>query len=110
MYPDLLASVIVPVYNGSGVIERCLDALAGQTVAPERFEVIVVDDGSTDDTGTHVQAWAAQHPEYALTLVWQANTGPGGARNLGAQHAAAGLLLFTDADCTPSAGLDRGVS
>jgi lipopolysaccharide/colanic/teichoic acid biosynthesis glycosyltransferase/GT2 family glycosyltransferase len=101
MYPELLASVIVPVYNGSGVIERCLNALIGQTVSPERYEVIVADDGSTDDTAAVVAAWATRHPECALTLVQQANTGPGGARNLGAQHARAELLLFTDADCAP---------
>ena len=50
MKPELLASVIVPVYNGSGVIERCLNALCGQAISPDQYEVIVVDDGSTDDT------------------------------------------------------------
>ena len=48
-----------------------------------------------------MEAWAAQHSDYPLTLLRQANTGAGGARNLGAQHANAELLLFTDADCAP---------
>jgi lipopolysaccharide/colanic/teichoic acid biosynthesis glycosyltransferase/GT2 family glycosyltransferase len=101
MAPELLASVVVPVYNGSGVIARCLNALIGQTISPTRYEVIVVDDGSTDNTAAVVAAWADRHPQCTLTFLQQANTGPGGARNLGARHARAELLLFTDADCAP---------
>jgi len=97
----LSCSVVVPVYNGARTIVRCLDALAAQTVAPERYEIIVVDDGSTDATAEVVRAWRAAHTHINLTLLRQANGGPAAARNHGAQMARAPLLLFTDADCAP---------
>ncbi len=99
---NLLCSVIVPVYNGDKLIERCLDALRQQTLAAEHFELLVVDDGSQDATAAQVQAWMARHPAYQVRLVQQANAGPAAARNHGAQLAQAPLLLFTDADCAPT--------
>ena len=82
-----LCSVIVPVYNGAAVIASCLGALSWQTVAPELFEVIVVDDGSTDSTMQVVVDWLATHRDLTVRLVRQQNMGPAGARNHGAQLA-----------------------
>jgi glycosyltransferase involved in cell wall biosynthesis len=100
----LRCSVIVPVYNGAAVIERCLDALARQTVPPDAFEIIIVDDGSTDATVQRVQRWAKRHGECQVQVVCQEHTGPAAARNQGAAIAQAPLLLFTDADCLPAPG------
>lgn len=98
----LRCSVVVPVYNGAGLIERCLDALAHQTgVQPDAYEIIVVDDGSTDGTAAQVRAWIERHPQRRCRLIEQPNGGPAVARNHGAQVAQADLLLFTDADCAP---------
>lgn len=94
-------SVVVPVYNGAATIQRCLNALAQQRIDPTAFEVIVVDDGSTDSTADLVRSWLAQHPQVHGKLLQQANGGPAAARNTGAQAARAPLLLFTDADCAP---------
>jgi lipopolysaccharide/colanic/teichoic acid biosynthesis glycosyltransferase/GT2 family glycosyltransferase len=99
---ELLCSVIVPVYNGSATIERCLAALAKQTIAAARYEIILVDDGSTDDTADKITAWSRQYPQLTLRLIQQPNAGPAAARNRGAQVAHAPLLLFTDADCAPT--------
>ncbi|HHY55577.1 MAG TPA: glycosyltransferase [Chloroflexi bacterium] len=99
---SLTCSVIVPVYNGVAVITRCLDALAQQTLPAHQYEIIVVDDGSTDATAESVQTWRQTHPQVNLTLVHQANAGPAAARNRGATEAHAPLLLFTDADCAPT--------
>ncbi len=96
-----LCSVIVPVYNGSATIERCLDALAQQTIDPAHYEIIIVDDGSTDTTQAVVAQWGSRHPYIHCQQSSQPNQGPAAARNLGAQLAQSPLLLFTDADCRP---------
>lgn len=84
----LRLSVVVPVYNGSATIQRCLTALVSQQPA----EVIVVDDGSTDAT----PKLAARFP--ARLLSTQGPGGPARARNLGAAAASGDLLTFIDAD------------
>ncbi|MGD8903914.1 MAG: sugar transferase [Anaerolineae bacterium] len=89
-------SVVVPAYNAASTIDRCLDALADQTFPMEAYEIIVVDDGSTDDTRARVGAHAG------VQLVTQDHAGPAAARNLGAQRAMGDILLFTDADCAPA--------
>ncbi len=100
----LRVSVIVPVYNGVQTIARCLDALADQSLPPDQYEIIVVDDGSTDETAQIVRVWTERHPQVATRLIQRQNAGPAAARNQGAQGANADILLFTDADCAPTPG------
>jgi GT2 family glycosyltransferase len=90
---DCTISVIVPAYNAAATLDRCLAALGEQTRPPD--EVIVVDDGSTDDS-----ADIARH--YGVRVLCQVNAGPAAARNAGARAACGDLLLFTDADCAPA--------
>lgn len=90
-----LISIIVPVRNGAATLPACLDALAAQTLPRDRYEVIVVDDGSTDDT-------AALARRDGVNCVSIPNAGPAAARNHGARHARGEFLLFTDADCVPA--------
>lgn len=101
-HSGLVCAVVVPVYNGAAVITRCLDALAQQALPAAMYEIIVVDDGSTDETAAVVVHWRAAHPHITLTLLQQANAGPAAARNHGAEQAHAPLLFFTDADCAPT--------
>jgi len=91
--PDV--SVIIPCFNCASQIRLTLSALANQTVPSDRFEVIVADDGSTDDSLSAVQE--ASGP-ISLRLLQQENRGPGATRNQGAREAAGGILVFLDAD------------
>lgn len=86
----LFISVIVPVYNGEKFLPRCLDAL--RSGAYENYELIVVDDCSTDRSAEI----SREHGATVLNMSRQ--SGPGGARNLGAAHARGDVLLFVDAD------------
>lgn len=93
--PDLRISVIIPARNAAATIADCLSALEEQSLPRDSYEVIVVDDGSRDDTS----ALAREGPERVLE---QPPLGPASARNHGAKEAAGELLAFTDADCAPS--------
>ncbi len=91
-------SVIVPVRNGSKHLARCLEALGRSKYA--RFEVIVVDDCSTDSTPQIAERYLARRFRTPRIL------GPGGARNLGAQYAGGEILVFVDSDVVmPPEGL-----
>jgi glycosyltransferase involved in cell wall biosynthesis len=89
------ASVVVPVLNGEATLGDTLIALKSQVGVPGPFEIIVVDNGSTD-----------RSPEIALahgvTLLRQPIRGPAAARNLGLAHACADVVVFTDADTVPT--------
>jgi glycosyltransferase involved in cell wall biosynthesis len=82
--------VIVPVHNGSMHISRCLEGLLGSQYAD--FEVIVVDDCSTDETRQIVESYPVYCTRTPRTL------GPAGARNMGIGYAQASIVVFVDAD------------
>lgn len=90
------ASVVVPVRDGAATLPACLRSVLDQDV--DDFEVIVVDDASTDDTPAVIADLAAADPRIRPIRLAD-NAGPGGARNAGIRKAQAPVLLFTDADC-----------
>lgn len=90
-------SVIVPAYQAEATIDRCLKALACQTVDREIYEILLVDDGSTDRTRSLAEGHRGIH------VLSQSHAGPAVARNLGIQQARGEIILFTDADCEPVA-------
>jgi glycosyltransferase involved in cell wall biosynthesis len=97
------ATVIIPARNAASTLPRTLSALATQRLDGS-YEVIVIDDGSTDATGVI----AEQTP--GVTLLRQPPLGPAPARNLGVEHARGGALAFCDADVFPAPGwLQAGV-
>ena len=94
----LALSVVIPCFNAGPHITGLLGRLREQTVGVDLYEVIVVDDGSTDDTRDRVARFDAK-------LLRQARSGPGAARNLGTEHAAGELVLYLDADLEVDADL-----
>lgn len=86
--PEL--AVIIPVYNGGSTIADCLTALSASTFPT--FEVIVVDDGSSDESAAIVERFPVQ------LIRFDRNRGPAAARNAGAAASTAALLFFLDAD------------
>jgi glycosyltransferase involved in cell wall biosynthesis len=89
-------SVVVPVYNVQRYLAECLDSILGQEF--QDLEVVIVDDGSTDESAALAQRYA--DTDDRLRLVRTANEGPSGARNTGIQHARGELLTFVDSDDT----------
>jgi GT2 family glycosyltransferase len=92
-------SIVIPTYNRPGRLANCLGALAKLDYPRDRFEIIIVDDGSPNPLDSVVEPFRS---ELALTLLRQTNAGPAAARNAGAQQAAGPMLAFTDDDCMPS--------
>lgn len=86
------ASVVVPAYNSEKTIARCIDALLRQTCPVDTYEVIVIDDGSTDATAEIAMS-------YPVRYYHKQNGGPASARNMGVREATGEIVLFTDADC-----------
>jgi glycosyltransferase involved in cell wall biosynthesis len=89
-----LVSIIIPTFNGSSRIIHCLDALL-QQIGPTDYEILVVDDGSTDNTAEVAGRFSR------VKLIRQSNAGPAAARNRGVQESCGTIILFTDDDCIP---------
>lgn len=85
-------SIVIPLYNKAAYVRRALDSIASQTFSD--FEVIVVDDGSTDEGAAIV----SQYDDARFRLLTQSNLGPGPARNTGIAHAQGEFIAFLDAD------------
>ena len=86
-------SVIIPSFNRPDALSSCLAAVRGLNYPPERFEIIVIDDGSTASYG----GVENEFPEVNFLAI--KNSGPGVARNVGANSARGRYLAFTDDDC-----------
>jgi cellulose synthase/poly-beta-1,6-N-acetylglucosamine synthase-like glycosyltransferase len=86
---------VIPARNEAQNIEHCLTSILEQDYPRELFEVILVDDGSTDDT-------ALIAGKFGIQILRQENQGPAAARNAGAGMGSKEILVFTDADCAPA--------
>ena len=98
-------SVIIPTLNEEKMIGRCLESLAQLNFARKRFEVIVVDNGSTDQT---IEIAKSFQDQLNLRIFEKAGVRISALRNLGARQAQGSILAFLDADClVPSGWLER---
>lgn len=88
-------SIIIPVYNVEAFVGKTVESILRQTY--ERFEIILVDDGSTDNSGVICDAYAAEYPN-RVRVIHGENQGPGLARATGIQNASGEVLLFVDSD------------
>jgi glycosyltransferase involved in cell wall biosynthesis len=97
----LFVSVVIPAYNRASFVARCLAPLITQSYPRDRYEIILVDDGSTDGLAdvarVFVGAWPGQ-----FRLIQQPNGGPASARNTGIRASTADIIAFTDSDCVVS--------
>ncbi len=91
-------SVVIPTYNRKPILEKCLRALENQNYDPPimDYEVIVVDDGSTDGTVPWLEANATEFPH--VQLLPQSHQGPAAARNLGVEASKGDFIIFIDSD------------
>jgi glycosyltransferase involved in cell wall biosynthesis len=95
---NFLFSVIVPTFNRIDEIKELLESLTKQTIDKNLFEVIIVDDGSTDSTDEFVQDFSLNSP-FRISLLKQNHQGPGEARNYGMKKALGKYFVFIDSDC-----------
>ncbi|GFD68755.1 glycosyltransferase family 2 protein [Alteromonas sp. KUL106] len=95
MISDIAISVIVPVWNDSYRVLKCIDALKSQTLPKEKFEIIVVDNGSQDNTFEVLQQLEG------ITVLQECTPGSYAARNKAISVANGAILAFTDSDCLP---------
>ncbi len=100
-------SVVIPTYNRKHLLADCLDSLLRQGLPGRAFEIIVVDDGSSD--GTDVLAGEAGRREGNVRYIRQERRGPAAARNNGAAHCGGRIVAFIDDDCRACPGWLQGM-
>lgn len=91
-------SVIIATLNRADILRSCLDAIARQTAAPDTFEIIVVDNNSTDHTRDVVRGFGDSNPKLTIRYLIETVPGVSAARNCGVRAATGGTLFFVDDD------------
>lgn len=89
-------SIIIPIYNASATLQQALDSVRAQTY--REFEVILINDGSTDNCYEICDAWVRANSDLDISIINQNNGGLGNARNQGIKKATHGWVAFLDAD------------
>ena len=92
----LTASIIIPVFNAENTIELCISSLLDQNYNKSLYEILVINDGSNDETEKILNEYEAKGQ---IKFINQINQGPAIARNNGAKQSSNEILIFTDSDC-----------
>lgn len=87
-------SIIIPAYNAEDTLKKCIESIEKQTF--QKFEIIIIDDGSSDNTYTILECLASKNPYLQYKKI--KNSGPGGARNVGIPLAKGKYIIFIDVD------------
>jgi len=95
---DYLFSIIVPSYNRSGELVELMESFGRQNIDKDKFEVLIVDDGSTDDTEKIINNFISKM-DFQIRFFKRSHEGPGPARNYGMSKAKGDFFLFIDSDC-----------
>lgn len=91
-------SVIIPMYNAESTIIRALNSIKNQTISKEKLEIIIINDGATDNSKTTVQKFIKENPNLTIILLHQENKGVSAARNAGLRIATGDFIALLDAD------------
>lgn len=91
-------SVIIPTYNNKDVLKKTLESLCRQLYPKDKYEIIIIDDGSTDDTKKIIEEHQIKC-NCDLEYFFQQNKGPSSARNFGISKARGSIIAFIDSDC-----------
>ena len=92
----MILSVIVPVYNTEAYLEKCVSSLLDQDLPKEDYEIILIDDGSTDSSGSLCDVFVSAHDN--IRVIHQSNRGLSAARNEGIALARGKYIQFVDSD------------
>lgn len=92
----MLLSIIIPVFNSEKHLPECLDSILNQNVSSEFFEIVCINDGSTDNSLQLLEAYAKKHPN--MVVLDQSNSGVSVARNNAINHAQGKYIWFVDSD------------
>src|SRR5947209_4599417 len=98
--PAPLVSVVIPVWNPGPNLTRCIDSLLAQTMPVTEFEIVLVDDGSTDGTAERLDVLAGAHPGHVRVLHIPPSGWPGKPRNVGIEAARGEFVHLVDNDDT----------
>ncbi|MBU1006040.1 MAG: glycosyltransferase [Candidatus Omnitrophica bacterium] len=93
----MLISVIIPTYNKKSLLLKTLKCLERQTLPKNLYEILIIDDGSTDGTDGQIKKYAGENKN--VKYFKKPHSGPGDSRNLGLKHARGEIIAFTDDDC-----------
>ena len=94
----LKVSIVIPTFNRAGLLEKCLLSLLNQDFPKQYYEIMIIDDGSTDNTRSVIQDYIKHHTEPEIRYEYIKQGGPGAARNLGVSLAKADIIAFTEDD------------